>query len=562
MSGNRCRRCVLPDGSRPLLKGHTCPNKGGPIRDKRARSPSPDPQYVQEKEIRELMKQGVDVGSDSDKVDPRAACDKMKDTMSNALFTFLDEFTSEAKSTKTMMQGSIDALRAINGKVNDEVTKLRDEKETLQRALNDRQNELDKVKQFCGQLKKAGSHGVSPKVTDSDRVRRIYCAVIDFALDKYQTCALDLQSSHGIGTAPNGPQSLSATYGKFYINLGANGIDNWTEMTMHDYQDGLYVPQKLYDLINGTASEVNYQLAINGQIHDYRAYMDSSLTIWQQNKGYATERNIRHDPPQPTPPASSSTGPSSSSSATVGRTPSPPPGMPKPRWSADLMLDYAPINLDDLLLLVKNDYDQLIGKCFGKAQSISGQAVSEKLAELGTFWASLSSDVSYDQDATMLWFRPQHLMQWLQWAQTEHSVTGNPLYTHARLAAHGCNPDSYASILSHPTGFDWHNYANTQNYGFGLYLSLTTHAAAHYTQHKGSRTAPANGQMILGLLLTNGSISTYSGGNSTEPYYSYSFMLSPPHDLRSTWPDRSSFYNAVVVRETSLFLPLGVIVPE
>ena len=263
----------------------------------------------------------------------------------------------------------------------------------------------------------------------------------------------------------------------------------------------------------------------------------------------------------PTSPSYSPTAsPTRASPTTQLLSPHPPAQIPKPIWCADLVLEKAfplPSWIDSFPFSAYdfNGEDNCI--VYG----------AKALAELGTYWASMSESYIYAPEKSTFWVRPRALRQWIEWAKSGH-------YDSVRVVAHGCAPKSYESIVGHPIGFDPFNYGSQQNFGYGTYTSLTTHAAASYTTQKGSNDYRV-GQMVLCLLLCKGdempyhpnthhaSSRTSSLSNMQKPYYRYEFSKSKVKaNYERSSGERSLWCDAVVVREGSLLLPLGVVVPK
>ena len=236
--------------------------------------------------------------------------------------------------------------------------------------------------------------------------------------------------------------------------------------------------------------------------------------------------------------------------------PHPPAGIPKPSWCVELLLNKAFPLPDFIKSLCFSTYD------FNSEDNHSVLGAKE-LAELGTYWASMSESYIYAPEKSSFWVRPRSLRQWIEWAKSG-------LYDSVRVVAHGCDPKSYNSIVAHPTGFDPFNHGKTQVYGYGTYTSLTTHTASQYTILKGGMDGKM-GQMVLCLLLCKGDdMSFYPSrrspialANMQEPYYRYTYNTSKLMATYHCTPSGcSNWCDAVVVREGSLLLPLGVIVPK
>lgn len=145
------------------------------------------------------------------------------------------------------------------------------------------------------------------------------------------------------------------------------------------------------------------------------------------------------------------------------------------------------------------------------------------LQRLANLFAADGRVVEYCAARSELWLKPLLLRMWLCVARTRRCAT-------ARLVAHGVRSKAYAALARDAAGFDVGRSALGAQ-GYGLYVSLTNHLAIEYH-------GAADGTHLLGLVLVR-----------------------PSAASMQTFACATELHDAMVVRDTHLWLPLGVVRP-
>ena len=168
---------------------------------------------------------------------------------------------------------------------------------------------------------------------------------------------------------------------------------------------------------------------------------------------------------------------------------------------------------------------------------------SKELAVLGEVFIALSSRVLHMSrhvvpsflnafPNTELYVKPLHLSVFLNCAKQRD-------YRHMRIVLHGGSKQSYDGIRDDFCGVN-SKFVGTVNgmaHGFGFYCGLSAHVCASYAKNP-------NEGFIIGLLMTSEDVNEHHGGYKT-------FKLVEPNCCD----------NCIVVRESSLMLILGKIMP-
>ena len=188
-------------------------------------------------------------------------------------------------------------------------------------------------------------------------------------------------------------------------------------------------------------------------------------------------------------------------------------------------------------------------------RAVAGHAGLAGLAEL---WSSFSCGFRYDPARTQLWVKPFLLCRWLTLLHhREYEV---------RVVGHGVRSGRYDQLAKDPSGF---NVAKSQHgaHGYGVYVSPFDAIPADYgrrsTQLPGAPVYP-DGTFVLALLLTEPGAGTlgrpaHEGGGmkwfhlgSARPGY---IENGPSGATPGNLP-----LDAIVVKDPSLLLPLGLVV--
>ena len=164
---------------------------------------------------------------------------------------------------------------------------------------------------------------------------------------------------------------------------------------------------------------------------------------------------------------------------------------------------------------------------------------SKDLVELAELFSSLGGhNFKYNANQSQMWLKPDLFRTWIRIA--EHRQ-----YTDAILLMHGSG--SYDGLFQDPAGYDVSKSALNNAMGVGMYQSKTDHIPIEYNTNQATYRKKGSG--LLGLLLRKQNAPAhvyedYNLGNQCLP--------GPFKGLK----------NGIVIRDQSLYLPLGLVVAK
>ena len=187
-------------------------------------------------------------------------------------------------------------------------------------------------------------------------------------------------------------------------------------------------------------------------------------------------------------------------------------------------------------------------------RAVAGHAGLAGLAEL---WSSFSCGFRYDPARTQLWVKPFLLCRWLTLLHhREYEV---------RVVGHGVRSGRYDQLAKDPAGFKpecWHEHGN------GIYVSPLDAVPADFGRPStgGDPSAYPDGTFVLALLLTEPGAGKLGNGPH-ENYQTKWFHLGSArrgyigNGPSGATPDYLPL-DAIVVKDPSLLLPLGLVVAQ
>ena len=210
----------------------------------------------------------------------------------------------------------------------------------------------------------------------------------------------------------------------------------------------------------------------------------------------------------------------------------------------------------------KNDVDRYVAN-MDTTPGMSEIAAHKKLAELATLWSSHSRGFVYDELQTTLWVKPKWLAIWLDTLKFgDHEI---------RVVGHGVRGGNFDHLAKDPRGFNLAKCnpaggaaAGDHSKGFGIYCSPVDSIPAEYTSYSRQHKL---GTMVLGLLQVPKPEQPTTATNTAPPgSYNTANGALEFYRLNGSRPANYIAANgendAYNVRDQTLFLPLGVVVPK
>ena len=164
---------------------------------------------------------------------------------------------------------------------------------------------------------------------------------------------------------------------------------------------------------------------------------------------------------------------------------------------------------------------------------------SKHLVELAELFSSLGGhNFKYNVNQSQMWLKPDLFRTWIRIA--EHRQ-----YTDAILLMHGSK--SYDGLFKDPAGYDVSDSALNNTMGVGMYQSKTDHIVIQYNTDPTTHRKKGSG--LLGLLLRK----------QNAPEHVYEDYNLGNHNLPDPFKGHN---NGIVIRDQSLYLPLGLVVAK
>lgn len=202
----------------------------------------------------------------------------------------------------------------------------------------------------------------------------------------------------------------------------------------------------------------------------------------------------------------------------------------------------APVN-DHVAVVFQGSFAPMNAALFAKIKALrvsdidDHQVQSKHLVELAELFSSLGGhNFKYNANRSQMWLKPDLFRTWIRIAQHRQ-------YTDAILLMHGSG--SYDGLFRDPAGYDVSKSALNNAMGVGMYQSKTDHIPVEYNTDQ--TTHQKKGSGLLGLLLRKQNAPTHV----YEDYNIGNQMLPGPF---------KGLKNGIVVRDQSLYLPLGLVV--
>ena len=204
----------------------------------------------------------------------------------------------------------------------------------------------------------------------------------------------------------------------------------------------------------------------------------------------------------------------------------------------------APVN-DHVAVVFQGSFAPMNAALFAKINALrvsdidDNKVHSKNLVELAELFSSLGGhNFKYNANRSQVWLKPDLFRTWIRIA--EHRQ-----YTDAILLMHGSG--SYDGLFQNPAGYDVSKSALNNAMGVGMYQSKTDHIPIEYNTDQ--TTHQKKGSGLLGLLLRkqNAPVHVY------EDYNLGNQCLPGPF---------KGLKNGIVIRDQSLYLPLGLVVAK
>lgn len=204
----------------------------------------------------------------------------------------------------------------------------------------------------------------------------------------------------------------------------------------------------------------------------------------------------------------------------------------------------APVN-DHVAVVFQGSFAPMNAALFAKIKALrvsdidDNKVHSKHLVELAELFSSLGGhNFKYNANRSQVWLKPDLFRTWIRIA--EHRQ-----YTDAILLMHGSG--SYDGLFQDPAGYDVSRSALNNAMGVGMYQSKTDHIPVEFNTDQ--TTYQKKGSGLLGLLLRKQNAPTHV----YEDYNLGSQMLPGPF---------KGLKNGIVIRDQSLYLPLGLVVAK